>query len=60
MALHFIALHKCIQVLTTEMCKLVRAACVRCHGTKCVLLTAFFFSLSAWVTFLPEGVIVGF
>ena len=29
---------------------LVRAACVRCHGTKCPLLTAFFlFSLSSEV-----------
>ena len=39
---------------------LVRAACVRCQGTKCPLLTAFFlFSLlSAPVTFLAEGVIV--
>jgi cell division protein FtsW (lipid II flippase) len=72
--------------------KLARAACVRCHGTKCPLLTALFlfflsagllfskedfgpsgcvrchgnkvafFSLSSlrWVTFLLEGVIVGF
>ena len=39
---------------------LVRAACVRCHGTKCPLLTAFFLFLSLRVTFLPEGVIVGF
>ena len=43
---------------------LIRAACVPCHGTKCPLLTFFlllsFFLLSAWVTFLPEGVIVGF
>ena len=33
-----------------------------CHGTKCPLLMAFFSlsSLSADVTFLPEGVIVGF
>ena len=40
----------------------VRSACVRCHKTKCPL-TAFFFSLSllsASLTFLPEGVIVGF
>ena len=29
----------------TGMELLVRAACVRCHGTKCTLLTAFFFSL---------------
>ena len=28
---------------TTQLPKLVRAACVRCHGTKCPLLTAFFF-----------------
>jgi hypothetical protein len=33
---------------------------VRCHGTKCPLLTAFFLLLSACVTFLPEEVIVGF
>ena len=39
--------------------KLARAACVRCYGTKCPLLTAFFFP-SPTVTFLPEGVIVGF
>ena len=40
---------------------LVRAACVRCHETKCPLLTAFFsILLSEVVTFLPEGVIVGF
>ena len=26
---------------------LARAACVRCHGTKCPLLTAFFFFLSS-------------
>ena len=43
---------------------LVRAACVRCHETKCPLLTAFFsplsLSLSAPVPFLPEGVIVKF
>ena len=32
---------------------LVRAAC--CNGTKCPLLTAFF-SLSATLFFLPEGV----
>ena len=32
--------------------KLVRAACVRYHRTKCPLLTV--------VTFLPEGVIAGF
>ena len=31
------------------------------HGTKCLLLTAFLFqSLSAWVTFLPKGVVLGF
>ena len=37
-------------------------ACVCCQGTKCPLLTAFFlFSLSSEVvTFLPEGVIIGF
>ena len=45
---------------------LVRAAYVRCHGTKCPLLAMLFlffllsFSLSARVTFLPEGLIVGF
>ena len=45
---------------------LVRAACMRCHGTKCPLLTAFFFfsfslsSSSEVVTFLPEGVIIWF
>jgi hypothetical protein len=34
---------------------------LECHGTKCPLLTAFFLSLfSGVVTFLPEGVIVGF
>ena len=38
---------------------LARADCVRYHGTKSPLLTAFF-SLSEVVTFLPEGVIVGF
>jgi hypothetical protein len=32
---------------------------VRCRVTKCPLLIAFF-SLSEVVTFLPEGVIVGF
>jgi hypothetical protein len=32
-----------------------------CHGTKCPLLKALFLFLSFhWVTFLPEGVIVGF
>ena len=34
------------------------------HKTKCPLLTAFFsllsLSLSAWVTFFPEGVVLGF
>ena len=45
--------------------KLVWATCVRCHGTKCPLLTGFFFFLylslsSASVSFLPEGVIIGF
>ena len=42
---------------------LARVACVRGHGTKCPLLIAFFLSLlslSEVVTFLPEGVIVGF
>ena len=43
---------------------LVRAACVRCHGTKCPILAAFFlfffFLLTNSLTFLPEGVIVGF
>jgi hypothetical protein len=41
---------------------LARAACVRCHGTKCPLLMALFLFLSSFrrVTFLPEGVIVGF
>jgi hypothetical protein len=35
---------------------------VRCHGTECSLLMAFFLLLllSAPVTFLPEAVIVGF
>ena len=35
----------------------------RLHRTKCPLLTAFFyffFLLSAWVTFLPEGVVLWF
>ena len=50
--------------MTLYKYKLVRAACVRCHGTKCPLLTAFFsllssLSLSPDVTFLPERVIVG-
>ena len=36
------------------------SGCVRCHGTKCPLITAFFSLLSPDVTFLPEGVIVGF
>jgi hypothetical protein len=40
--------------------KLVRAACVRCHRTKCPLLTAFFLLSSLCFTFLPEGLIVGF
>ena len=43
--------------------ELAWAACVRCHGTKCPLLTAFFFFFflsSPAVTFLPEGVIVRF
>ena len=37
-------------------------ACVHCHGTKCPLLTVCFLSLSLspCVTFLTEGVIVGF
>jgi hypothetical protein len=40
---------------------LVRAGCVRYHGTDCPLLTALFaFSSLHQVTFLPEGVIVGF
>ena len=46
-----------------SLCMLVRAACVRCYETKCPLLTAalFLFLLSLrQVTFLPEGVIVGF
>jgi hypothetical protein len=40
---------------------LIRANCVRCHGTKCRLLTVSLssFFLSASVTFLPEGTIVG-
>ena len=43
-----------------ETNKLVRAACVRCHGTRCPLLTALFLFLSSEVvTFLPEGVSVG-
>ena len=33
---------------------LVRAACVRCHGTKCPLLTAFFL-LSAGLLFSQKG-----
>ena len=33
---------------------------MRCHGTMCPLLTALFLFLSVAVTFLPEGVIVGF
>ena len=45
--------------------KLVRKACLHCHGTKRPLLTAFFslsffLSLSPTLTFLQEGVIVGF
>ena len=50
--------------------ELVQAACVRCHETKCPLLTALFlfisssfflsFFLSTSLTFLPEGFIVGF
>ena len=37
------------------------SGCVSCHGTKCPLLTALFFSLlSPAHTFLPEGVIIGF
>ena len=46
--------------------QLARAACMRCHRTKCPLLTAFLllFLVPAghWQsnTFLPEGVIVGF
>ena len=39
---------------------LVRAACVRCHGTKCSILMAFVSLLSARVTFLQEGIIVEF
>ena len=41
----------------------VRAACVCCHGTKGPLLTAFFLLflfLSPTLTFLQEGVMVGF
>ena len=56
--------------------KLVRAACMRCHGTKCPLLMALcnitpmncnitpmntnITPMNEVVTFLPEGVIVGF
>ena len=41
--------------------QLARAACVRCHETKCPLLMAFFsLLLTEVVTFLPEGVNVGF
>ena len=40
--------------------KMVRAACVPCHGSKCPLLTVFIFFLSARVTFLQEGVNLGF
>jgi hypothetical protein len=36
------------------------SGCMRCHETKCPLLTEFFSLLSAIVTFLPEGDIVGF
>jgi hypothetical protein len=38
------------------------AACVRCHGSKCPLLTLLFLLLLLFgnVTFLPEGVIVEF
>ena len=39
---------------------LVRVACVCCHGTKCPLLTAFFSLSLPVVTFLRQGVIVGF
>ena len=43
--------YSCINIL-----KLFRAACVRCHGTKCPLLTAFVLSLlSTRVTFLRRG-----
>ena len=52
---------QCLQ--SSISAKLARAACMRCHGTKCPLLTAFFLSFffsSPTLTFLPEGVIVGF
>ena len=55
------------QFQATREAELVRAACVCCHGTKCPLLIAVFslFSLfllssSPLVTFLPEGIIIGF
>ena len=32
-------------IMYESMLILVRAACVRCHGTKCPLLTAFFSSV---------------
>ena len=46
-------------MVTSELL-LVRAACMRCHGTKCPLLKAVFFSslslflFSAWVYFSPR------
>ena len=47
--------------IVLNLIKLVQADYVRCHGTKCPLLTVFFSLLySEVVTFLPERVIVGF
>ena len=53
----FRVLGKCLHVaMQPHAVKLVRAACVRCHGTKCPLLTALFlFLFSPTLTFLPEG-----
>jgi hypothetical protein len=49
-------------LIKAQVCTLVRAACVHSHGTKCPLLTALFLFLSSFrrLTFLPEGVIIGF
>jgi hypothetical protein len=40
---------------STDKWILVRAACVRCHRTKCLLLTAFFLFLSASLNFSPRS-----
>ena len=51
-----------VHYLPRFLCRqtLARAACVRSHETECPLLTAFLSLLSALVTFIPEGVTVGF